>query len=346
MKCLVVGGGVHGLSTAWWLAREGHDVTLLERHAPGHDRGSSHGQSRITRTAYGDPLFVKLMQRCHAEAWPALEADVGRRLLHPRDLVFFGPAGAMRAHVEAAGEGVEVIDPGEARRRFPDFRFAGEPTVLHDHTAAIVAAADTIASLARWLGDRVRAGVEVLAVDARGADTSRGRFEADRVVVCAGAWAPRLVPRLGRLAPIAQTVGYFDVDAPDLPLWAYNGEQFFYGLPAFGRPGIKAALHVTAGRVDDPDVADGPGVAAVRAFLGEQLARPLGATIATERCLYTCTDDEDFVLDEVDGVVVGAGFTGHGFKFGPLVGRILGELATRGRTTIPEFEEARWRFSA
>jgi sarcosine oxidase len=119
VKALVVGGGIMGLSTAWWLARTGHDVTLLERHAPGHDRGSSHGRSRITRTAYGDPLFVRLMQRCHAEAWPALEADVGQRLLHPRDLVFFGPPWAMAQHLAARGEGVEAIEPGEARRRSP-----------------------------------------------------------------------------------------------------------------------------------------------------------------------------------------------------------------------------------
>jgi sarcosine oxidase len=216
--------------------------------------------------------------------------------------------------------------------------------VLHDRTGAIVAAADTVAALTRWLGDRVVAATEVHAVDARGADTSRGRFDADRVVVCAGAWAARLVPRLARLAPIAQTVGYFDVDAPGLPMWAYNGDDFFYGLPAFQRPGIKAAIHLTSGRRDDPDTAEGPGVSQVRAFLGEHLARPLGDTLATERCLYTNTDDEDFVLDEVDGVVVGAGFSGHGFKFGPLVGRILGELATEGRISLPEVDRA--RFSA
>jgi glycine/D-amino acid oxidase-like deaminating enzyme len=150
---------------------------------------------------------------------------------------------------------------------------------------------------------------------------------------------------------VRQTVGYFDVPgAADFPVWAWRGVgDFYYGLPSFQRPGIKAANHRVSGTPDDPDVTAGEGdVADVRAFLAAQLSVPVGPTLATERCFYTNTETEDFVLAHHPGseaVVVGAGMSGHGFKFGPLTGRILAELALDGRTSVPAFEAVRRRFA-
>lgn len=358
---VVVGAGVNGLATAWWLLRRGvRRVAVVERHALGHDLGSSHGKARITRSAYADALYVRLMQVAHGESWPMLEADLGRRLIHPQDGCFFGdPAGEFAAYIDALvglDVGVERIDPAEGRRRFPMFRFHGQTAVLHDHTAGVIAAAETMESLAAWVRARatVLEGTTVHAVDVdtRAVHTDRGTIRGQQLIVTAGPWVGGLLPQLApRLAPILQTVVYLQVDAgaADFPVWVWRGhgpDDFYYGLPEFQRPGIKAAHHRVAGRRDDPDAPRGePETAAVRAFMDEQLAVPVRGLIATERCLYTCTANEDYILDTVaPGVVVGAGFSGHGFKLAPLTGRILAELALDGTSSVSAFTANRERF--
>ncbi|HEV2104906.1 MAG TPA: N-methyl-L-tryptophan oxidase [Candidatus Eisenbacteria bacterium] len=371
---LVVGGGVVGLATAWQLARLGCErVGLVERFRPGHDRGSSHGHSRITRSSYADPLYVRLAGIAHREEWPRLERDAGVRLIHRCDGLFFGPPegpfAANAAAVAAVGVDVERLSPAEARRRFPHFRFAGAEGVLHDRTGGVIAAAETVAALARRCsveGVHVLDDTQVLAIEPAAGPvalaTTRGRLLAERVVVAAGAWAAALVPALApRLTVKRQSVGYFALEAPPeamrpgaFPVWAWLGpgpNGLRYGLPEFGRPGIKAAVHTLAGPPDDPDARPGPderALAAIAGFLEAQLTVRVRERLRAETCLYTSTPSEDFVLDTLPGnprVVVGSACSGHGFKFGPLTGRLLAELALSGRTSVPEFEAHRARFA-
>ena len=371
---LVIGGGVVGLATAWHLAREGRTgVALVERFQPGHDRGSSHGFSRITRSSYGHPLYVRLMQLAHAEEWPRLERAAGRPLIHRTDGVFFGPAGGtFEEHataVASVGADVERIDAAEARRRFPIFRFPDAAGALHDRTAGLVAAADTVEALAKQCvveGVHRLDHTRVEAIE-RGGDrievvTDRGRLLAERIVVTAGSWAAQLLPELAeRLTVRRQSVGYFRLDAPAealrpgrFPVWIYLGRDANdsrYGLPEFGREGVKAALHEVAGPSQDPDERPGPDPATldrIREFLEAQLAVRVVACVHAETCLYTSTANEDYILDVLPGdprIVVGSACSGHGFKFAPLTGRLLAELVTKGRTSVPAFEEHRAMFA-
>ncbi len=373
---VVIGGGVIGLATAWHLARLGArhgagSVLLLEARRIGHDRGSSHGQSRITRSTYESEDLVRLATAAHAEEWPRLEHDAGAPLLHPTPGCFFGPQGAaLEAYLSAvriAGDSVEQLDVAEGRRRFPHFRFPDAACVLHDHTAALVAAADTVAALARVAaaaGVELREETPVLDLrsddDAVHVQTASGIIRASRAVVCAGSWTSTLVPQLAPLLRVArQTVGYFRVDAPacsltppQFPVWAYLGPEalLYYGLPEFGRAGIKAARHAVTGRDDNADERRDPcpeELARIRTFLDEQLCSPVVAIEGAETCLYTATPTEDFVLDrlpEAPRITVGAGMSGHGFKFAPLTGRILAEVALSDSTTVEAFEIARGRF--
>lgn len=373
---VVVGAGIHGLSTAWNLVRLGAPrVALVERFRVGHDRGSSHGASRITRTSYASALYARLVVVAQREDWPRLERDAGSRLVHPAPGLFFGPpGGGIEAYARAvteAGAPVDRLDAAEARRRFPAFAFPGDPVVLTDRSAGVIAAAETIAALARLVraaGVEVLEETEVLSVEADSdravVRTPRGTFAADHAIVTAGAWSGRLVPSLApRLSVVRQTVVYVAPPpgdpaasrAPAFPVWVWLGRDehdHFYGLPEFGRPGLKAARHATGAGDDDPDAPAGPPPAAaveeVVSFLAREWRSPPARVLATERCLYTNTPTQDFVLGPLPGsprVLVGAACSGHAFKFGPLVGRLLAETALRGRSSCPEFEGVRGNLS-
>lgn len=343
---LVIGGGINGLCTAWQLMRRGiKKVAVVEQFAFGHDRGSSHGTTRITRSSYADRRWVKQVQQAHREEWPALEAAAGEPLLTPRDGCFFGPwDGPFRAYTEAvSAEGADVVllDPAEAHRRFPMFHFPKDEGVLWDRTAAVVAASRTMAALLRVLGAggvtllphtpvrRLSPGSAPLRVE-----TAAGPLHARAVVVTAGPWISHLVPELSPVLSVyQQTVAYYDWagDADAFPVWAWFGtgiSDFFYGLP--GRPGLKAAEHRRAGPPESPDATWFPDTASVDAFVGARVRPAVGGHLRVERCLYTVTDDERFVLQphrEDARILIGAACSGHAFKLGPVTGRALAEAA-------------------
>jgi sarcosine oxidase len=365
---IVIGAGLHGLAAAWNLKRLGSpSVALLERFRLGHDRGSSHGAARVFRATYPSPVYVHLLHAASREDWPRLEAESGRTLIHKRDACFFGTEGglydAFAATMAQFPDDVEVLTPEEAARRFPPLRFEGMAGALHDRTAGIIAAEDTLSALAgrcRHLGVVIREEAAVARIESTSkAVVVHGAGEtwtADRVVVAAGAWTADLVPLLRpRLTVVRQNVGYFRFPGagPDFPVWCFLGSganDFYYGFPA--EDGVlKAARHLTAGRADDPNEAAPPSPEALRdlsAFLESHFTAAPGGLVRAETCLYTNTATEDFVIDthpRDPRIVVGAGFSGHGFKFGPLTGRILAELALHGESSVPEFARHRKTFA-
>lgn len=373
-EALVVGTGVMGLCAAWWLAKRGLEVTILEQFQLGHDRGSSHGSSRITRSSYHDPVFARMMVQAHGQSWPALARDLRRELIVPTPGLFFGPRGGFVDHHEAAakaaGSAVKPVARAEAQARFPQFNLDGMEALV-DETAGVVNAKATIEGLIGWLKAQPRVRIvehcKVTAIDpARNEVLSEGAsYSADHLVVCAGSWAGKLVPRLETaLTPVRQTVAFVRLDEPpqvERPVWIYLGhslEEQWYGLPDIERGCWKLARHRVSGAADDPDVDDREGVglsdwssleatAEIEEFLAVRFRSAVVERIAVERCLYTNTDDEDFVLDHLPGHpwgVIGGGCSGHAFKFGPLIGQILAELVLEGKTNVPAFEEARERF--
>jgi sarcosine oxidase len=350
-------------------------IGLVERFRLGHGRGSSHGHSRITRSAYIDADYSRLMQVVHGQEWPRLERDAGCTLIHRTPGCFFGPEGGRceryaRSAVEADVD-VEAIDVREARRRFPQFRFEATSMVLHDRTAGLIAAAETIAALIRLarlngvsLHEEVRVTGISPAVDTVRVETDRGPLRAERVIVTAGAWIADLFPFLRRqLKVIRQTVAYFqpagareEFRPGKFPVWGYladEDDKVFYGLPAFGGGGIRVARDLTVGAADDPEqhptAFDDAEPGRLRAFLEWQFVPRIDALLACETCLYTMTQTKDFVIDlhpDNPRLVIGSACSGHAFKFGPMTGRALAELALYGHTAVPEFERLRGRFRA
>ena len=355
MGVLVVGGGAMGSAAAWQLARRGHEVLLLERFGPGHDRGASHGATRNFNTAYAEPVYADLVQEARG-VWRELEEQTGRVLLDLVGLVNHGwlpPLQAAARALAARGQAVEFLDAAEAAERWPGMRF--RTRVLHVPGAGRVRARDAVSALqqaARDAGAQVRhttrvEALRVLGEDAVAVDTDAGRLTARRVVVTAGAWTADLLTGLLPLPALTTTQeqpAHFRPLDGSGPWPSFNhlpdpdaGRDRWWHGPVYGMltpgEGVKAGWH-HAGPGVHPDTRDfrpePRQLAALRRYAAEWLPGVDPADCTPLSCLYTSTDTEDFLLDRGGPLAVGAGFSGHGFQFAPAVGRILADLVEGG----------------
>lgn len=369
---IVVGAGIQGLATVEALRQRGiRRLALVEQFALGHERGSSHGRSRITRSSYRHARYVELMQWVHQQGWPDWEALAQAPLLHKTPGLFFGPAVEdYHQSLQAVPEAVSLfqeLSPREARKAFPPFLFPDSPKVLVDSSCALIAAQRTREFLIRQAR---QGGVDIFeespvlhwesSSQALKLCLENGtRLETPRLILTAGPWTQKLLSRDLRLVPAHQDVGYFDLPHPrqvgQFPVWVYAAHRSgdsFYGLPEFERPGVKLARHRTTPNGDNPDRQPPTQfphevLQDLKEFSQQQWGcRP--DCLGYEACLYTNSPEEDFVLDfwpEDPRVILGAGFSGHGFKFAPLVGQVLAGLALEGDSGLPVFEKHRPAFA-
>ncbi|MEV4416530.1 FAD-dependent oxidoreductase [Catellatospora sp. NPDC049609] len=347
---VIVGGGVMGCAAAWSLSRHAR-VTLLEQFGPHHDRGSSHGSSRIFRLAYPDPFYVDLAVRA-LPLWRDLEQESGQPVLELTGAVDHGPRELIEpiaAALRDAGRPYEILHPAAAAERWPMLRF-DEHVLFHPEAGRVHADRATAAfrQLAVNAGADIRHGVRVASVTAVGdaraeVVTDAGEvFTADAVVLAVGGWAPDLVARtVPGLPPLRvtqeQPVHFPATDPLSWPSFLhYRGtdasEPGAYGLGSVD--GVKVGFHGVGPQVD-PDrrdrTVDPAALDRVVAY-AEQWVPGVDTTGAVaSTCLYTITPDHDFVLDRHGPVTVLGGFSGHGFKFAPLIGRIAADLVAGRR---------------
>jgi sarcosine oxidase len=349
VEVIVVGAGVAGLSTAWRLAASGHEVVLLERFALGHDRGSSHGATRIFRFAYDDPTYVSLAQAA-LPLWRELESASGQELLRITGGLDIGPRGELEriaSALSSRGAQHEWLDAGETGKRFPWLAVTEEEALFSPDTGVIAAARtlEALATAARQGGADVRERQAVSRLELHGAGisvfTPDHELRARRCVVAAGAWGPALLAPLGVRIPARVTreqVLYFRSPEPVVP-FIDRTEPARYVVPAFaGAAGVKVAEHF-AGEETSADgrsfEMDPESAARVAAYVADRLPGFDPEPVAFETCLYTTTPDEGFVLDVAGPVVVASPCSGHGFKFGPIVGETLAHLATGREPPVP-----------
>jgi sarcosine oxidase len=343
---LVVGGGAMGSATAWWAARSGRSVTLLERHSGHHAHGSSHGRSRIFRLAYREAAYVALAREAY-DLWRLLESESGAALLEVTGGVDHGSPASVAAvaeHLGAAGVPYSLLSPAEAGERWPALRFDGD--VVHQPDAGRLDADAVVTTLH---GEAIRHGADVrfstVALAAQetpygvAVSTTSGPIEARVVVVAAGAWLPGLLPSL----PVPDDLPAFRV-TQEQPVYFpcaagvswpsfihWRDPVAMYGLAAPG-DGVKAGEH-GSGRVVDPDAprpVDAAAVARMEAYAAEWLPGAVPVATRADSCLYTSTPDESFVLRRSGNVVVCSPCSGHGFKFVPAIGRRTAGLAAAG----------------
>lgn len=361
---VVVGLGAAGSAAAATLARRGLRVLGVEQFTPAHDRGSSHGATRIIRKAYFErPDYVPLLQRTY-ELWDELCVESGLPLFERCGALMVGTSesrivrGSL-ASAERFGLDHEVLDAAGLRERFPQFAvpddaiavfepdagyLLAEPSIVVQHDRARAADADL------WFETTVTAVdvIDDVAVVRIGDDTFRARA----VVLATGAWAPRLAG-LDSLPfeTTRQTVHWYEPTAPiadfgadNFPVYCYDcgGGAEIYGFPAAPwETSVKVGLyHDLAPTPIDPDDVDREisqhDVDTVHALVAKALPTLAGRHVKGTVCLFAAVPDDDFVLGTHpqlgDRVVLAIGFSGHGFKFAPVVGEIVADLVIDGRT--------------
>jgi sarcosine oxidase len=355
-----------GSAAAAHLATRGVRVLGLEQFTPGHALGSSHGDSRVIRQAYfEDPAYVPLLLRAY-DLWADLDATApgvltvtgGLMLGRPDSHTVAGSLVSARQH----GLPHELLDAAAIRERFPVFAPDDGTVALFEERSGFVRPEATVLEHVRRAaaaGADLRFGERVLGWEAtdRGVRVRTGdaTYDAGHLVVAAGAWAPQLLADLGLPLHVERQLMHWYAPAGPIepwrvgrqPVWIWEAspEVQSYGFPAYGptSDGVKVTFYRDgAGKDTDPDALDrtvhDDEVARLTDHLADRLPALPGRHLRGVACMYTTTPDQHFVIGrhpEHAAVTVAAGFSGHGFKFVPVVGEILADLATEGSTRHP-----------
>ncbi len=363
----VIGLGTMGSFAAVELARRGFSVAGFDQFTPPHSRGSHSGGTRIYRLAYPEGTgYVPLAQRA-GQLWEQAAEQMGMQLLHRTGMLYMGPPGeALLREVQASASAnrlqVETLSAAEVRHRYPAFEIPEEYSGLFDVRAGWLDVDASITSshaYARSLGVQCFFEQPVKGWDATGSEV-RVHLDNDTItvaslIITAGAWAGKLLRDLQlQLAVKRKVLAWFDPLAPELfaadhlPIFAFP-ENFTYGFPNVSGLGVKMAEHIGGSflpnadsAVEPPGPADLDPIAATAAKYMPRLAgdyhQARSRLLHSAICLYTMTPDDDFIVDhhpEFRNVVFAAGFSGHGFKFAPVIALALADLVLQGKTSLP-----------
>ena len=363
MKAIIIGGGIMGLSTAWGLARQGHEVELFEQGPLPNPLASSMDEHRLIRHPYGNHAgYARMIDDAYA-AWNLLWADLGETLYESTGTLALSGNGADWAERSAAtlasiGKPMTDLSMAELPQRFPLLDTKGLERAFWIDTGGVLLAQDIVAALVRHLGTQPRVRLHA-STPVRSVDLEHGRIitEAgathggDIVVVAAGAWAPHLLPTLGaRVVPSRQVVIYFDLPEDQRAAWAKGpmiiektGNVGLYLVPPVRGRGMKVGDHEFS-RTGDPAAGRDAQESEMRAVLERCGSLLKGFERWQVRnlkvCFYSVTGDERFVVEKqgARGWAMSP-CSGHGFKFGALMGLELARTIAEGRDSTAH---ARW----
>jgi len=368
---VVIGLGAVGSATLYRLARQGIQAIGIDRFHPPHDRGSTHGESRITRLGVGEGhAYASLVRRSH-EIWRELEAETGEALMLRTGGLILGPQAGGTSHHGAAdfvGRSIavatandvphEVLDSAEMKRRYPQLGLRGDERGYFEPSAGVVLPERAVAlqlRLAAQLGATLRLGEPVLSLaETQGGVeivTDQGRVNAGRVIMAAGAWLPGLAGLGAHAKVFRQASHWYAADnaaayAPDrfpVMLWIHGSAEhdYIYAFPSVDGATVKAASERYSAPLD-PDAVDRVVTPEESAGIHSRYVagRLLGVgsqVVPAGTCLYTVTPDAGFLVDRMPGtsrVIVASACSGHGFKHSPALGEALAGMATADE--IPE----------
>lgn len=361
---IIVGGGGFGSSAAYYAAKSGKKVLVIDRFDRGHNKGSSHGETRVIRKAYFEhPDYVPLLQQA-CKLWNKLEEVSQRDLIVPCGLMLNGPAdcdlisGTRQAAVEN-GLDLEEVAEEEYEDRFPGFNIPEETETIYEVDGGFLnveGCIDTYLAGAESRGVEFRWNEEVTHWESDGQNvkvwTKEETFEADSLIIAAGAWASQVLaslPNMPQLSVVRKVMYWFPVksDAYDYTYGSscfcyQTPDGFFYGFPSIDGNVVKVCEHTGGTPVENPSELDTESHEAdllpVQNFLQRYMPEVDPHPESFEVCMYTKTPDEHFIIDQhpdYQNVSFGAGFSGHGFKFVSVLGKVLADLAIHYETDQP-----------
>jgi sarcosine oxidase len=356
---VVCGLGAMGSAALRELSRRGLRALGIDRFSPGHDRGSSHGATRIIRLAYFEhPSYVPLLRRTY-ELWRDLEEDAKETLLHVTGSAEIGAADGpliqgVLASARTHGLRHQLLSAQELMRQFPAFHLPSQYVGVVQPDGGFLDAERSIHAMlavAMQAGAEIRSGetIRTLETHASGVRivTDRDTIAAGVAIIAAGPWLKSLLPDLRvPLRVTRQVIAWF---APTEPaVFAHGRNPVFliesrhgihYGFPPDVDGRIKVAKHHHRDETVDPDTYDRTvsvaDEALIRTVLADHIPAANGRQIEAKTCLYTVMPDGDFLIDRMPDcpqIIVASPCSGHGFKFAPVVGEILADLATAGAT--------------
>jgi sarcosine oxidase len=363
---IVLGLGGMGSAAVYHLAARGLKVLGLEQFTPAHDKGASHGKSRVIRQSYyEDPAYVPLLVRSY-DLWRRLERESGENLLFEVGGLMIGAesSGVVSGSLRSArqyGLPHELLSAAEITRRFPALRPEAHLVGLYEKKAGYVLPEKCVLA---HLDQAVKRGAELhfeekvldwkASPDGAGVtvQTSKGIYEAAQLIISPGPWASQIMADAGlpltverRVLYWFEPVGGIEPFLPDhfpIYIWETETGEEKYGFPAIDGPngGIKVAFHGAPHfSVCTPETIDRTvhpeEIRAMQEAMTPLIPSLTGRCLHTVTCMYTNTPDKNFILarhPRHEQVVIGCGFSGHGFKFASVIGEILADLATRGAT--------------
>lgn len=367
---IVIGIGSMGSSACYHLAKRGLSVLGIEQFDITHESGSHAGQSRIIRKAYFEHAdYVPLLQRAY-ENWYELEKETGEQLYFRTGLMYTGNPGhaimkGVKFSADTFGISLENVSRADAEKRFPQFQFPEDYEILFEPDAGFVTPEKTIllyTSLAKKLGAVIHTGEKLFnwenIKDGVMVKTDSGTYYCKKLIITAGAWSGKLIPELSeKIKASRQFVAWISpakergLGQGEMPCWMIadnNKPGCYYGFPMldtekFGEPrGLKLAHHYIAAYTD-PDLVNREtnenDIIDLQYSLKKYLPGVFESVLHSKICLYGNSPDEHFIFDKLPGheerVIIACGFSGHGFKFVPVVGELVADLVINGNTELP-----------
>ncbi len=356
---IVIGVGGMGSAALYHLACRGLRALGIERYDVPNDMGSSGGLSRMIRLSYHEhPSYVPLVRRAY-ELWQQLENGFGQRLLVTTGSLRGGDEGSALFQGSKLACDInhlpyQILAGPEINQRFPGYQLPEDVVAVYQAEGGFLNAERCIiahVTAALELGAQVHGREQVLDWEPSGdgvrVETDRGSYTARNLVVCAGAWAAKMVPELTRWAvPERQVLAWFLPSRPELfrpeafPVFGLEVEEGrYYGFPSYEIPGFKVGRYHHLSQGVDPDTMDRDvhpeDEETLRSFTSRYFPLAAGPTLALKTCMFTNSPDGHFIIDlhpKYSQVSIAAGFSGHGFKFCSVVGEIMADLAQDSET--------------
>ncbi|XP_063811978.1 peroxisomal sarcosine oxidase isoform X1 [Pseudophryne corroboree] len=358
--CIVIGAGIQGSFTAYHLAKNQQKTLLLEQFPLPHSRGSSHGQTRIIRRAYAEDFYTYMMEESY-QLWAELERESGIKLYRKTGLLLIAPAGneefeSVCTNMAQTQTPWEQLTQEQLKLKYPGLFLKPGEVACCDYDGGVLSADKALRAVQEQfqkMGGVIKDGQKVKHIQPGPVvtvTTTFSAYEANKLVITAGPWAQRVLSPLDLELPLKTlriNVCYWKEKIPgrsgllqSFPAFLainLNGEEHeVYGLPSQEYPGLfKICFH--GGNEADPEQREIPAkhiqiqdIQILCKFISEYLPGLHPEPAVIEQCMYTNTPDNNFILDHhplYKNIIIGSGFSGHGFKLSPLVGKILSELA-------------------